>query len=313
MRPIPTSFHVGPLEIHTYGIGLAITFWFAYRYFERRLADRGYTTDWVSTFFLWVLVSAIVGARAMHVLSDLGYYSNHPGQVFAIWQGGLSSFGGLILAVPVAIVVVRKKCPELKVLEGLDIVMPVLLAAWAIGRLLGPQLMVAGGGHPTHQWFGMYYDGQVGPRIPVPLIQAAEDFTVYLILIFTERRLNRSKTGLSRVGHPAGIVTAIGMILWGLERSLDERLWLGEDGHLGSLLVQGAGVLLVVGGAILLVVSIRRYRAWCQEHPEGSPDGATEASIHELETEAEDGAVHAVGDSSVVARGGLDPEDVSPS
>ena len=37
MKPIPVAFHIGPLEVHTYGIGLAITFWFAFRYFERRL------------------------------------------------------------------------------------------------------------------------------------------------------------------------------------------------------------------------------------------------------------------------------------
>ena len=37
MKPIPVAFHIGPLEVHTYGIGLAVTFWFAYCYFERRL------------------------------------------------------------------------------------------------------------------------------------------------------------------------------------------------------------------------------------------------------------------------------------
>ena len=42
------------------------------------------------------------------------------------------------------------------------------------------------------------------------------------------------------------------MVLWGIERSLDEHLWLGEDGRLGSDLVQLAGVLLVVGGAVIL-------------------------------------------------------------
>ena len=43
------------------------------------------------------------------------------------------------------------------------------------------------------------------------------------------------------------------MVLWGIERSLDEHLWLGEDGRLGSDLVQLAGVLLVVGGIVILV------------------------------------------------------------
>jgi len=271
MRPIPTFFHLGPLEIHTYGIGLALTFWFAYRYFERRLRQRGYLTDWVATLFVWVIVSAILGARAMHVLSNLGYYSSHPGDIVAIWQGGLSSFGGLLVAVPVALIIAHKKCPQLSVLRGLDIVVPVLLAAWAMGRLLGPQLMVAGGGHATNQWFGMYYDGQVGKRLPVPLFQAAEDIFVFIILILIERRLERGLDGTKRVNYPSGIVTSVGMILWGIERTLDERFWLGQTGDLGSQLVQLAGVALVIGGIVLLLSSRRRWKVYLEAPHEVAP------------------------------------------
>ncbi len=271
MRPIPTSFHLGPLQIHTYGIGLALTFWFAYRYFERRLRQRGYPTDWVATLFVWVIVSAILGARAMHVLSNLGYYSSHPGDIVAIWQGGLSSFGGLLVAVPVALIIAHKKCPQLSVLRGLDIVVPVLLAAWAMGRLLGPQLMVAGGGHATNQWFGMYYDGQVGKRLPVPLFQAAEDIFVFVILILIERRLERGPNGEKRANYPAGIVTSVGMILWGIERTLDERFWLGQTGDLGSQLVQLAGVALVIGGIVLLLSSRRRWKVYLEAPHEVAP------------------------------------------
>ena len=32
MRPIPVAFHIWFLEVHTYGIGLALTFWFGLRY-----------------------------------------------------------------------------------------------------------------------------------------------------------------------------------------------------------------------------------------------------------------------------------------
>ena len=269
MKPIPVDFHIGPLQVHTYGIGLALTFWFAFTYFERRLQKNGYRTDWWVSVFLWTVLAAIVGARTFHVLSMFGYYSQHPGQIVAVWQGGLSSFGGLIFAVPTAILLTRRRCPELPTGRALDIVAPVLMAAWAMGRLLGPQLMVAGGGHPTHQWFGMYYSGQVGRRIPVPLIQATEDFCVYLVLILIERRLNRWSDGSSRSDYPTGIVLGTAMILWGIERSLDEHLWLGEDGHLGSLLVQIAGVLLVLGGAVILFRARRRWIAWLRTHGPG--------------------------------------------
>jgi phosphatidylglycerol:prolipoprotein diacylglycerol transferase len=207
----------------------------------------------------------------MHVLSNLSYYTQNPGDIFAIWHGGLSSFGGLLLAVPVGIFLTRRRCPELPLGRALDLVAPVLLACWALGRLLGPQLMVAGGGHPTHQWFGMYYAGQPGRRLPVPIFQALEDFTVYLILIAIERHLDRWPDGSRRTGYPAGTVLGVAMVLWGIERSLDEHLWLGEDGRLGSDLVQIAGVLLVVGGAALLLRSRARWRRWLLTHDGTEP------------------------------------------
>ena len=140
------------------------------------------------------------------------------------------------------------------------------MACWAMGRLLGPQLMVAGGGHRTQQWFGMYYAGQAGRRLPVPIFQALEDFAVFLVLIAIERRLDRWPDRSPRSGYPPGIVLGTGMILWGVERSLDEHLWLGEDGRLGSDLVQLAGIALVVGGVIILVRTRARWRLWLREH-----------------------------------------------
>jgi hypothetical protein len=143
--------------------------------------------------------------------------------------------------------------------------------------------MVAGGGHPTHQWFGMYYAGQVGKRLPVPVFQALEDFAVYLVLIAIERRLNRWPDGSRRVGYPPGIVLGVAMILWGIERSLDEHLWLGEDGRLGSDLVQLAGILLLAGGIVVLLRTRARWLEWLRTHHAGEPpptpatrgDGAT--------------------------------------
>jgi phosphatidylglycerol---prolipoprotein diacylglyceryl transferase len=271
MKPIPVAFHIGPIQVHTYGIGLALTFWFAFAYFERRLRKNGYRSEWFVGVFLWIILAAVVGARALHVLSNLHYYNAHPDQVLAIWHGGLSSFGGLLFAVPTGLILTRKRCPELPIGRALDLIAPVLMAAWAMGRLLGPQLMVAGGGHPTHQWFGMYYAGQHGRRLPVPLFQAAEDFTVYIVLILIERHLDRWPNGAPRTGYPTGTVIGTAMVLWGIERALDEHLWLGEDGHLGSLLVQIAGVLLVVGGAVVLLRTRKRWHEWGKTHH--APDG----------------------------------------
>jgi phosphatidylglycerol---prolipoprotein diacylglyceryl transferase len=265
MKPIPTAFHIGPLQIHTYGIGLAITFYVAYRYFESRLKRRGYPTEWVGTMFVWVIISAIVGARLLHVVSNLSDFRDDPISVFSVWHGGLSSFGGLLFAVPTALFIAHRKCPELSILRGLDIVAPVLLAAWAMGRLLGPQLMVAGGGHLTNAWFGMAYDGQSGYRVPVPIIQAIEDATVYVVLLLVERRLDHHRDGSARVGYPPGIVTGIAMVAWGFTRTLDEWTLLAGGTNLGSVLVEFAGLCLIFGGIIILLRSAAQWRDWLSE------------------------------------------------
>ena len=301
MRPIPVAFHIGPLEIHTYGLGLAVTFWFAYRYFERRLGARGYPTHWMLSLFLWVVLTAVVGARALHVLANLSYYRSDPAEVFAIWHGGLSSWGGLLFAVPAGVIVTRRRCPELRMGDALDIVAPVLAAAWAVGRLLGPQLMVAGGGHPTHQWFGMYYAGQAGKRLPVPIFQAVEDATIFCVLLVVERHLRRSARdtphddttarpkdpgtdgvagAVARTTPPAGAVVGTAMVLWGIERVVDERLWLAYPGHVGDVLVEAAGVALAAGGVVVLVRFRRRWVRWLApggaalgEHPDSGAGG----------------------------------------
>jgi phosphatidylglycerol:prolipoprotein diacylglycerol transferase len=251
VKPIPVSFHIGPLVVHTYGIGLAVTFWFAYRYFDRRLRANGYPTEWLTSAFLWIVATSIVGARLLHVLANLSTYRANPGEILQVWHGGLSSFGGLLFGVPTGLLLAHRRCPQLSLVRALDIVSPVLMAAWGVGRLLGPQLMVAGGGHPTHAWFGMYYAGQVGKRLPVPILQAIDSFAILGVLLLIERHYR---------DRPVGFVLAATMALWGLTRFLEERLWLGEIGHLGSVLVQVAGLALFAAGIAVMVVLHRRHR-----------------------------------------------------
>ena len=73
------------------------------------------------------------------------------------------------------------------------------------------------------------------------------------------------------------------MVLWGIERSLDEHLWLGEDGRLGSDLVQLAGIALVLGGIVILVRTRARWKEWLRTHH--APAGATTGGTTSEETE----------------------------
>lgn len=290
MKPIPVVFHIGPLQVHTYGIGLAITFWFAYRYFARRLRAHGYPDQWLGRTFVWVIVASIVGARAAHVVSNWHFYQHNVGDIFAVWHGGLSSYGGLALGIPAGFISARHWCKELKASVAADLVGPVLVLAWAIGRLLGPQVMVAGGGRRTTAWYGMYYAGQVGKRVPVPILQAIECFVIWVIAVQIERFV-------ARRGGPIGVVATTVVTLYGLARFFDEYVWLPHGN--GGVAVEVASLAFVGVGAAFAVWLVWRDRRAASDRsasglpgdpwaapgwaPAGEPAGEGTAGPHGLE------------------------------
>jgi phosphatidylglycerol:prolipoprotein diacylglycerol transferase len=253
VKPIPVQFHIGPLDIHTYGIGLALTFWFALWYFERRLRANGYPTRWLTQSFLWIVAAALVGARVVHVAANFSVYAHDPFQALAVWNGGLSSFGGLLFGVPTGLYLAHRRCPELGLWTGLDLVAPVLIASWALGRLLGPQVMIAGGGHPTHSWIGLEYAGQVGKRLPVPLFQSAECFAILLVLWWVEGRVKAA-------GGPTGLVLSAACALFGLVRFTDEWFWLRYPGQAGDVAVEVGSLALFVVGLVAGTLLVLRHR-----------------------------------------------------
>ena len=251
MSGVPTSIHLGPLVFHLYGLGLGVAAYVTFLYCERRLRRAGLDVARFGRYAAALIVSGLLGARLANIATNWSYYAGHPGRWFAVWQGGLASFGGIALALPVGVVLQRRWWPSAGLARFCDAIVPALVAGWALGRVLGPQFMVNGGGHLTHSWFGMHYDGQVGKRVPVPLIQGAEDAALWLILLRLEAK------GVARV---AGRLTGVAMLVWGLVRAVDEHWLLGEESHAGSVGVQLAGLALAAGGVVLWWRVQRRAR-----------------------------------------------------
>lgn len=289
MKPIPVVFHLGPLQLHTYGMGLAITFWFAYRYLSRRLKAHGWDASWVPSVTVWVVVAALIGARVVHVVANWSsQYANHLAQIPQVWHGGLSSFGGLLFGVPTGFYLARKRGPAITRSRMADLVAPVLLASWAIGRLLGPQLMIRGGGHPTTAWYGMYYAGEVGKRLPVPLFQSAMTFGMLLVAWQVEKYVERR-------GGPRGLVAASSVSIWGAGRLIEEHFWLARPGHAGDIAVEVTGVVLALIGAAISIHLLARGRR--EPAPPASTDAVEPPATEEPEawqsTGANDGELHA--------------------
>ncbi len=264
MKPIPVSFHVGPLLVHTYGIGLAITFWFGYSYLLRRLKSRNMDTTWLTSGFIWIIASAIVGARIVHVVANISFYLKYPIQIPLIWHGGLSSFGGIGGGLAASIFFIRRSKTPTSLLRIADVAAPALMASWSMGRLLGPQLMYQGGGHITNAWYGLQYAGQVGYRIPVPIFQSIEDFTVFLILLRLQKIYpNRSYPNCSLV------FTCIR--LWSIERFFDEYLWLAVPKLWDA--VEVFSIILLISSSVGFVILQRRNfssKDTLNQHKEGA-------------------------------------------
>ncbi len=246
MSAFPTSFHIGPLVFHIYGLGLAIAAYVTYVYAEKRLIRASIDPTRFGVFAGIIIVAGLLGARFANIITNWSYYSGNVGRWFAVWQGGLASFGGIAVAIPVGLYLKHRYWKTTSLASFADALVPALIAGWALGRVLGPQFMVDGGGHLTNQWFGIHYAGQVGKRVPVPLIQGAEDALLWLSLL----------VGSKFIKQP-GAIAGAGMLIWGIVRALDEKLLLGEQSHAGSIGVQIAGLVLSAAGLLILLKALR--------------------------------------------------------
>ena len=67
----------------------------------------GIDQDSVYDVMIWLIPTAIIGARLYYVLFRLDYYVQHPNEIFAIHNGGLAIYGGVIAGVLVIWLVCR--------------------------------------------------------------------------------------------------------------------------------------------------------------------------------------------------------------
>lgn len=121
------------LTVKSYGLMMVIGF-LAAVYVIRRLS-RNITHDpkMITNASLYSLIAGVVGARVFFVVHHFDLFKNDLPRVFAIWQGGLELFGGVIGATVVIILYLR--CHKLPIRLYLDILAIGLMLALAFGRI----------------------------------------------------------------------------------------------------------------------------------------------------------------------------------
>ena len=92
----PDVFSWGVLHVRSYGLMLAIAFlvgtWLGLKE-ARRL---GLDPDHLVTVVLVTLVSSVIGARLLYVLEHIGEFRGQWSSMLAVWQGGLTLYGGVV-------------------------------------------------------------------------------------------------------------------------------------------------------------------------------------------------------------------------
>lgn len=133
--PSPSSgtLEIGPLKLNAYGLMIALGVVAAVWLAGRRLEQRGIgKRDDISEMALWAVPAGVIGARLYHVVTDWSRFSDNPGDIVKIWEGGLGIWGGIALGVIVGLWVFKRK--GLPIALTLTCVTPALPLAQSIGR-----------------------------------------------------------------------------------------------------------------------------------------------------------------------------------
>lgn len=129
----PILIKIGPLTIHTYGVLVATGFLVGLYLAIRQAKKQGIPSERIVDLGFYVLLSAIAGSRLFFVATNASHYLKNPLDILKIWEGGLVFYGGLILAVPVAIWYIKGHRLDTPTIA--DIFAPSIAIGHAIGRL----------------------------------------------------------------------------------------------------------------------------------------------------------------------------------
>ncbi|AND42154.1 MULTISPECIES: prolipoprotein diacylglyceryl transferase [Cytobacillus] len=128
----PIAISLGPIQVHWYGliigVGIALALIIAMREGERR----GLPKDIFADLMLWAIPIAIISARIYYVIFQWDFYSQNPGEIIKIWNGGIAIHGALIGSVITAYVFAKKR--KISFWKLADIAAPSIILGQAIGR-----------------------------------------------------------------------------------------------------------------------------------------------------------------------------------
>ncbi|MFA6078520.1 MAG: prolipoprotein diacylglyceryl transferase [Candidatus Omnitrophota bacterium] len=172
MHPILAK--IGPFNIYSYGVMVAIGFGLASFLIYRNAARFNLNRDRVLDLSLLILLSGLVGARLLYILLNIKYYVQNPVEIPDIAKGGLVWYGGFLLATLAAVWYIKKNKIDFWLVT--DLFAPYIALAQSFGRI------------------GCFFNGccygitdALGRQYPIQLYASLALFVIFLILLVWQR------------------------------------------------------------------------------------------------------------------------------
>lgn len=251
----PVIFHIGPLQIRWYGLMYVLGFIASYVLVRHQI--KKYHVKDLAVHFenlnIALILGLIVGGRLGYVLFyNLPYYLQHPLEIIATWQGGMSFHGGLLGLIIGGYIYCRRHGLDFWLNADIYVVtVPIGLGLGRIGNFLNGELF----GRETDVPWAMVFPGG-GPvaRHPSQLYECFLEGILLFGVLWVLKDVARNRQ------WPTGVMLCFFLFFYGLFRVIVE-FFREPDQHLGfvvSLLTMGQLLSISMIGAALLLFVLRK-------------------------------------------------------
>lgn len=156
LKNVGDGFNIGGFEIKYYGIMIALGFLFGMIVaYQAAKHTKDFDPELVFDYLIWMVIPAIIGARLYYVVFSWDYYGKHLGEIFAIRNGGLAIYGGILASILVLFIFCKVR--KVSMMKFADIAVKGLLVGQILGRW---------GNFFNREAFGRYTDSLFAMQIP---------------------------------------------------------------------------------------------------------------------------------------------------
>lgn len=251
----PILFEIGGFPVYTYGLLLAAAYLLGLQFALVRARRRGLDPNRVMDLGIWIIVSALVGAKLLLLIVDFDTFSSNPRELLNLARSGGVFYGGLIAAVAVALWYLRRH--RMPVWTVTDIFAPGIALGHVIGRF-GCLFAGCCFGRPTDVPWAITFHNEfaarnVGtplgiPLHPTQLYEAGAELLILFVLLFTERR-GRYFPGRTFWTY---------MLLYGISRFIIEFYRYDPRGMVGMFSTSQFVSLLIVPLSLVMLFMLSR-------------------------------------------------------